>query len=211
MAFIPVDMETYSRREHYEHYKNNVPCTYSMTANVDITGLKEKAAEKGVKFYPALIYVISKAVNRREEFRTCHDKNGMLGYYDVLHPTYTVFDKKSETFSSLWTQYDEDFHTFCKNVENDITAFTGRGFLPQKDAPENLLNISAIPWRSFTGFNLNLPLGHEFYLPIFTAGKYFTENGRTFIPLSVQVHHAVCDGFHVCRLLDDIENIVKTL
>lgn len=60
MAFIPVDMENYSRREHYEHYKNNVPCTYSMTANVDITGLKEKAAEGNIKFYPALIYVISK-------------------------------------------------------------------------------------------------------------------------------------------------------
>lgn len=211
MIFTPIDLETYSRREHYEHYKNNVPCTYSMTANVDITGLKEKAAEKNIKFYSALIYVISRAVNGRKEFRTCHDKNGVFGFYDVLHPTYTVFDKESETFSSLWTEYNDDFESFCRKAEQDMKKYTGGGFLPQNDAPENLLNISAIPWRSFTGFNLNLPYGHDFYLPIFTAGKYFTENGKTYIPFSVQVHHSVCDGFHVCRLLDDIEKIVKEL
>lgn len=211
MAFIPLDMEKYPRREHYEHYRSNVPCTYSMTDNLDITGLRDKALKEGLKFYPALIYAAAKAVNGREEFRTCCDKNGVLGFYDVLHPSYTVFHKDSETFSSIWTKYDEDFFTFCKNAEKDMAAFAGKGLFPQRDTPENLLNISAVPWRSFTGFNLNLPLGHEFYLPVLTAGKYFTEKGRTLIPLSVQVHHAVCDGFHVCGLFEDIENIVKSL
>lgn len=210
MDFIPVSMETYSRKEQYEHYLNSVPCTYSMTVSADITGLKEKAAEKGFKFYPALIYVISKAVNGREEFRACR-KNGVLGYYETLHPAYTVFNKESETFSSLWTQYHDDFRTFCENAQGDIKRFSGKGFMPQRDMPENILNISAIPWRTFTGFNLNLPLGHEFYLPIITAGKYFSQEGKTFIPLSVQVNHAVCDGFHVCGLIDDIEKEVKKL
>ena len=210
MDFIPVNLETYGRKEQYEHYSNAVPCTYSMTVNADITGLKEKADKSGFKFYPALIYVITKAVNGREEFRTCR-KNGVLGYYRALHPAYTVFHRDSETFSSLWTEYREDFYTFCENVERDMEKFSGKGFMPQGNMPENILNISSIPWKTFTGFNLNLPLGHEFYLPIITAGKYFSDGGKTFIPLSVQVNHAVCDGFHLCRLIDDIEQGVKKL
>ena len=28
---------------------------------------------------------------------------------------------------------------------------------------------------------------------------------RRTMPLAVQVHHAVCDGFHVCRLVNELQ------
>ena len=31
----------------------------------------------------------------------------------------------------------------------------------------------------------------------------------TKIPLSIQVHHAVCDGFHVCRFLDELQDLLN--
>ena len=38
-------------------------------------------------------------------------------------------------------------------------------------------------------------------------GKYTRKEGRVWLPISIQVHHAVCDGFHVCRFLDMREMI----
>lgn len=45
--------------------------------------------------------------------------------------------------------------------------------------------------------------------PIFTFGKYFEQDGKTLLPLSVQVHHAVCDGFHASRFIDEFQKLVN--
>ena len=37
------------------------------------------------------------------------DKDGNPGYYDVLHPNYTIFHEDDHTFSDVWTAYTEDF------------------------------------------------------------------------------------------------------
>ena len=42
-------------------------------------------------------------------------------------------------------------------------------------------------------------------LPIFTMGRYYEENGKTLLPLAVQVHHGVCDGFHLCRFVSGLQ------
>ena len=67
-----------------------------------------------------------------------------------------------------------------------------------------------ITWVSFNGFNLNLQKGYDYLLPIFTFGKFYKENDIYWLPLSIQVHHAVCDGFHTCRLINELQNILNT-
>ena len=39
MAFHKIDLETWPRREYYEHYIQQVVCTYSITVRLDITRL----------------------------------------------------------------------------------------------------------------------------------------------------------------------------
>ena len=58
-------------------------------------------------------------------------------------------------------------------------------------------------------FRGSLKKGYDYLLPIFTFGKYYEEGGKYYIPLSIQVHHAVCDGFHVCRFLDELQDLLN--
>jgi len=37
MAFHLIDLDTWDRREFYEHFINEVVCSYSITVNLDIT------------------------------------------------------------------------------------------------------------------------------------------------------------------------------
>ena len=46
MSFKIIDLEKYDRKEHFIHYLNNVPCSYSMTVNIDITDLAKNIIEK---------------------------------------------------------------------------------------------------------------------------------------------------------------------
>ena len=42
------------------------------------------------------------------------------------------------------------------------------------------------PWASFEGFHLHLPRGNDYLLPIFTMGKLFAREGKTWLPLALQ-------------------------
>ena len=59
-----------------------------------------------------------------------------------------------------------------------------------------------IPWFSFTAVNLQVFGDGSYLLPIFTMGKAFDAGTRKMLPLAIQVHHAVCDGYHVGRFIE---------
>ena len=62
--------------------------------------------------------------------------------------------------------------------------------------------------ESFEGFNLNLQNGYRYLPPIFTMGKYQRDERGVWLPLSIQVNHAVCDGFHVCRFIAALREMI---
>lgn len=210
MSFEIIDLKNYERKEHFLHYLNNVPCFYSMTTNIDITNLKKYIKDKEYKLYPTIIYAITRICNKYKEFRMSLDNNDNLGYFTEINPSYTIFHKDNNTFSNIWTEYNSDFREFYKNYEKDMKEFGDKkGFITKKSENNNLINISAIPWTSFTGFNLNLPKGDKYLLPIFTTGKYFEENNKILLPLAVQVHHSVCDGFHTSRFINELQELIN--
>lgn len=202
MIFNTIDTKTWNRAESYQHFISEVPCTYSMTVNLDVTKLLNTLKLHGIKFFPAVLYGISLIVNRHRGFRMDFDTKGNLGFYDCADPCWAVFQPETETFLNVWAAYSPDFHMFLKNYEEAITAYrtTGR---PMAD--KNIFNVSCIPWTSFTGFHLNLQKGYDYLLPIFTLGKYTHDGEKTVLPLAIQVHHAVCDGFHLARFVNELQ------
>lgn len=205
MEFIPVDLDTWARKEHFEHYFHQVPCTYSMTTKLDITpliGAKER-------LYPAMLYRIAKAVNQYQEFRMDLGPDGTLGFYTEMHPCYTIFHRDSETFSNLWTEYTDDYEAFCRAYQQDLKQFGScKDMMAKPDVPVNTFPVSMVPWESFEGFNLNLQNGYRYLPPIFTMGKYQRDERGVWLPLSIQVNHAVCDGFHVCRFIAALREMI---
>lgn len=212
MGFKLIDVSKWKRKEYFDHYLNQVTCTYSMTLNLDLTDLLHEIKKKRIKLYPAMIYLLSVIVNKHDEFRTALDSKGHVGIFDLLHPSYTIFQKDNETFTNVWTEYSPSFSEFYKQYLLDIENYAKiNSFIAKPNVPENVFNISSIPWVSFTGFNLNLPKVTDYLLPIFTMGKYFEQNGKIWLPIAIQVHHAVCDGFHIAKFVNDLQEAMNKL
>lgn len=206
MNFIPIDIENWSRKSYFEHYLRKVRCTYSMTANIEITGLLSELKRKGIKLYPALIHMITTVVNCHSEFRTCFDFEGRLGYWDSMSPSFTIFHDDDKTFSSIWTLYGEEFDSFYSRYLDDMKKYGSvKQFAAKANEPPNTFPISSIPWVSFTGFNLNVYNEGTYLLPIFTIGKYFRNGEQILLPISGQFHHAVCDGYHAGVLYNELQ------
>lgn len=200
MTFNLIDMENWKRKEFYEHFINEVRCTYSTTVNIDITSLK------GQRLYPAMIWLITQTVNQMPEFRTALTDKG-LGIYDEMHPAYTVFNNDNKSFSGIWTEFRCDYREFLSLYETDVAKFSSSvKYAPKPNRPLNTFDISMIPWFTFTAFDINVFGDGKYLLPIFTMGKFFDASGKRMLPLAIQVHHAVCDGYHVGRFIEVLQD-----
>ena len=135
-------------------------------------------------------------------------KDGELGIWDSVHPCYTVFHEQTETFSSLWSEYHDDFRQFLHIYSQDVACYGENLAYFPKGFIENMFFVSANPWVSFTSFDLNVANMDNFFAPVFTMGKYYTQGDKVLMPLAIQVHHAVCDGFHVGRMLNELQQSV---
>ena len=206
MGFTWIDRNSWKREEYFAHYLSAVPRSYSMTVRLDVTELRRA----GRKLYPTMLFALARAVNRQEEFRMSLDSAGRLGVFDEMWPSYTVFHPETETFSNLWTAYVPDYERFCRAYERDIADY---GAILRMNAkphqPPHTFPVSMVPWESFDSFQLHLPNGGSYLTPIFTMGRIRLEGGRQMLPLAVQVHHAVCDGYHVCRLIGDVRAFLE--
>lgn len=206
MQFKKININNWNRKEYFEHYFSNIPCTYSMTIKLDITKIKSK----NIKLYPTMLYYITNIVNKHDEFKTAFNENGELGIYDEMIPCYTIFHKDTKTFSNIWTRYTSNINDFYAEYENDLKQYGNKKELNAKsNTPSNTFNVSMIPWTTFESFNLNLQKGYTYLSPIFTLGKYYKEDDKFLIPLSIQVHHAICDGFHVCQFLNELQDLIN--
>ncbi len=203
MSFHLIDFQTWERKEFYEHFINEVVCTYSTTVNLDITNLKS------MRLYPTIIWLLTKAVNQMPEFRTALTDKG-VGIYDEMHPAYTIFNKENKNFSAIWTAFNADYNKFLKSYEADVEAFSSSThYAPKPDRPSNTFDISMVPWFTFTSFNINVFDEGKYLLPIFTLGKYFDDNEKRLLPLSIQVHHAVCDGYHIGKFVETLQTMIN--
>ncbi|TXE84944.1 type A chloramphenicol O-acetyltransferase [Campylobacter peloridis] len=206
-----VDLKTYPRREHFDFYTQNIPCSFEITIKLDISLFYHFIKNNQFDFYPCFIYCISKSVNCFDEFKLALDTNGQLIRYDFIHPAYTIFHKDSKTFSVLWTFYKENLKDFLALYEEDKLLVKTNKKMFLKEPIDNLFNISAIPWIAFDNFSLHLPKKEKYFFPIITSGKFIKENNKIFIPFSINVNHAVNDAYHVHLFLEKLQENLNSL
>ena len=147
-------------------------------------------------------------MNRYREFRMALTDAGDPASWPVVHPAFTVFNPERETFAAVWAPYDRDFGRFHDRAAEVLAAAsTATTMFPQGELPPDAFDVSSLPWTNFTGFMLQIDGGTGHLLPIFTLGRYLERDGRTLLPLAVQIHHAAADGFHTARLVRDLEEL----
>lgn len=202
--------DQWPRREHFRHYMDNMRCTYSFTVQIDITKLRGALKANGIKAYPAQIFMLTSAVNRLPEFRLGMTEQGAPGYWETAHPSYTIFNPSTKTFSSIWTHCAGDFASFYRACTEDIRRYsTSTAFAAKRGQPLNTFTVSSVPWVNFTAFNLNVYTDGRYLAPIFTIGKYTEQGNKTYLPLAIQLHHAACDGYHAGQFVEVLRDMAQ--
>ena len=207
MNYRVIDKETYYRKGVFRHFTEDCKCSTSMTARIDVTELVKYSKENGTKFYVNFLYILSKVLNSRDDYRMGYLwQTEELICYDVINPAQYIFHEDTETCTPVYTSYDPEYETFYKNASDDIEkAKQTREYGLDTEKHPNWFDASYISWLSYDSLNIELPDGFLYFLPIINWGKYREENGRLLMPISVRMNHAVADGYlvaNVFRLLE---------
>ena len=160
---------------------------------MDVTILRNRLKEQGYRFFPAYLYLTTKAIGKQHELRMGM-KDGVLGYWENLTPTYPQFHNDDKTASLLWTEYDDCFQTFYGHYLEDGVPLA------------NAYTISCIPWFTFNSFSLHNHGLKGYYVPSLEAGKFVESNGKILMPLSITVNHATTEGYHLKVFFEDLQN-----
>lgn len=213
MNYKIIDKENYYRKGVFEHFSKDCKCSVSITHRINVTKLVQFSKNTKTKFYINFLYVLSKALNSREDYRMALLwQTNELVCYDKINPTQYIFHDDTETFTIAYTEFSKDYNEFYNNALSDILdAKSTREYrLDMKNHP-NWFDASFIPWISYDSLNIELPDGHLFFNPIINWGKYEYVDGEYKMPISVRLNHAIADGYLVAKVFTLIEEEINLL
>jgi chloramphenicol O-acetyltransferase type A len=199
-----IDLNSYSRSGLFNAFKDRqMPC-FGVTCNVDITRFRQFIKSRGRRFYISASYVISRAVNHVPELR--HRLiEGELFEFERVDPGHTIL-LPDNTFSFCDSIFIEDFEKYHDDLSRRIEETR---VAPDHGTGEkhHMFFITNVPWLSFT--SIAHPYDEKYKsIPVIAMGRYFEQSERLVMPLAIQAHHALVDGFHLGLFYDRVQRIL---
>jgi chloramphenicol O-acetyltransferase type A len=201
----PIDLATWNRREHFEFFSRFEEPFFGVVANVDCTPALAEARRLGVPFFLYYLYHAVQAVNTVENLRY-RIEDGQVYAYDRIHASATI-GRPDHTFSFSFIEQQADLADFVRGAQAEIAAVqasTGLRLSPAT-ARVDVIHFSALPWVRFTGLTHARSFAHPDSAPKISVGQTFQEGTATLMPVSVNLHHGLADGYHAGLFLEEFQ------
>ena len=177
---------------------------FNITANVEVTNFISKVKKQQLPLTYSLVYLLSKAANDINEFRWRIRGKEVIEHATV-HPSFTVPTDEADVFSFCTVPFQKEIKNFIVKAEDIRAQMKTNPSIEDEPGRDDYLFLSAIPWISFTSMQHAMSYHPHDSVPRISWGKFFQQEGKTMMPLSVQVHHALVDGRHMGAYFQKIE------
>lgn len=196
-----IDESTWNRAMHCKIFRNSIEPCFCVTFEADITKFKSLVKAQGVSFTLAMVYAVCKCANEIEAFRY-RFVDGQVVLYDRIDTSFTYLNQETELFKVVNVPMIDDLKEYCavakKTAKEQKEYFTGA-------LGNDVFQCSPMPWVTYTHISHTNSGKKDNATPLFDWGKYYEKDGKTVIPLSVQVHHSFVDGLHIGQFVDRLQ------
>lgn len=197
-----LDLDTWPRKRAFDYFRGFDNPFFNVTVQLDATHLRTLTREReDVSFFLAYLYLSLRAANETEPFRY-RLEGDRVRVYERIHGG-TTFLRDDESFDFAYFDYRDDFPSFQAEARAALDEAKRRG--PTFDPSDNrvdLIHYSPLPWIAFTSFAHARNWRRQDSIPKIVFGRCEEAGGRSNLPVSVEVHHALMDGLHVGRYLE---------
>ena len=208
-----LDLTHWPRRGAVEFYRGFDKPYFSVCTRIDVTALKPALARAGARSVTlACHFVALSLANTLAPFRY-RLQQGRVQVLPVVHGSTTVL-RADDSFGFAYLRHHASFTDFARECAAALAVARAGddGFAPRVDDTA-LLHFTTLPWLHFTSFSHARNGGREDATPKFAFGRIDREgdgaHARHWMPLSVEVHHALMDGLHVGRFVQGFEAAMR--
>ncbi|MCW3789497.1 chloramphenicol acetyltransferase [Plebeiibacterium sediminum] len=205
-----INIESWNRKEHYEFFSTFKSPHFGFTANVNCTKAYKLAKENHISFFAYYFHKSIIAANAIREFKL-RIIDHKVYELDQNHAGSTIA-RDDHTFAFSYIDFDEDFDVFNSRLQKEIEAVknsTGLRLDPDKNNVE-YIRYTTIPWVSFTQIIHPSNIDNTDSVPRISFGKFFKENGALLMPVSVEGHHGLMDGYHISEFFRIFEELLNS-
>lgn len=202
-----IDLDNWNRKEHFLFFSKFDEPFFGVTVKVDCTIAYQKAKEKGISFFLYYLYRALKAANEVENFRYRIIENQPYDYATTnASPT---INRPNGTFGFAYINYFENENKFYEYALQEIENVKKTSSLMPSISGENVIHFSAIPWIDFTSISHARNFSHPDSCPKISFGKMTENNGQKEMSVSIHVHHALMDGYHVGLFIEKFQSLLS--
>jgi chloramphenicol O-acetyltransferase type A len=190
--FKTVDLANDPKKKEFAYFSKIYNPYTSVTVNVDITSFMKKIKERNLPFFLSFLFCVLNAADDVTDLRR-----------RIKGDNVVEFD---HSLGSFTLALEDGSFTFCTvDKKSTIEEFVSEGLKEEKIAKENpeiadheentdsMIFISCLPWLSYISHTMETPYPPDSN-PRITWGKYFLQQDRYLIPLTLVVNHGIADG-----------------
>ena len=208
-----IDLSTWSRRDAFEFFRSFDKPFFNVCVHLDVSRLKAAlAAWPHAGLSLACYFIALRLVNRHQAFRL-RLEDGRVRVHDEVHGSTTVLRDDGESFFFAELTHMSDFAAFAAHANAAIDAARAlHGAFEPKAGQTACVYFTSLPWLHFTSFSHARQWARDGQrddsIPRFAFGRARAQGGQLWLPMSVEVHHALMDGVHVGRFVQDFEAVL---
>lgn len=208
MEYKVIDMAGYPRLKQFDYFRSLAYPYIGFTVNMDVTDFVHNTKKEGLPFFLSLCYCVAQAANGVPEFRQ-RIKDGGIIQYDWCQTSHTeALSDGSYCYCTL--ESNMSFREYLpKALEAQKQARTQRSLEDGEDG-DSLLFVSSITFMSYSSLIQPVPCPADSN-PRISWGRYFHQNGRLLLPITVLCHHALVDAIHISRFYATLDMALTSL
>jgi len=205
-----LDLQSWNRKEHFEFFSTFDEPFFGIVSEVDCTKAFQYSKNNKRSFFAHYLHKALFAVNAIPEFkyRILEDE---VVVCENVHSAATIA-RPDGTFAFSFAEFDQDFSIFQKRLKKEIEEVqNSTGLRFNNDAKRlDAIHISSFPWHKLTGLSHSRNFKHPDSVPKITFGKMYSLGNEYKLPVAINVHHGLMDGFHVAKFLEVFQELLNS-
>lgn len=201
-APVYLDLQRWPRRDTFDFYRGFDKPYFNLCVRLDVAALQTAVRATGTRFSLACHFIVLHLANQIEPFRY-RLEGGQVRIHPVVNGGNTVL-RDDQSIAFAYFDYHASYAQFAAQAEHALALARAGGFAPRADAVA-LMHFTTLPWVHFSSFSHARNWGREDSVPKIAFGRVDADGERRWMPMSVEVHHALMDGLHVGQFVQRLE------
>jgi chloramphenicol O-acetyltransferase type A len=202
-----IDLDSWLRKEHFEFFNQFDEPYHGVTVNIDCTVAYQTVKKHSASFFLYYLYKALSVSQTIDAFKLRIEENEVYSYDRI--DAGSAIGRPDGTFGFGDFTYYPTFDTFHAEAVKVMRKVEQESGLTRSGAL-NVIRFSPLPWINFTSLSHARMFTFKDSCPKISFGKMTENNRKRSMPISIHVHHALIDGYHLGQFIERYQELMNT-